>query len=416
MAPGILDNKATGTGFKVLLSLACVVIIVAGLRAASELLIPIMLGMFLAVLSMPTLNWLVKKRVPRPAALGMTIGFDMLILTVLVFFAIAVIPDFQSKRSDYANLLKTRVADGTRTIDGYLKGFTDFVENFDFDIVNGDEIEPSPVSEETAIGTGEAAGGEVTTLNDETVPSITLSGLFDKYWDNKIIIEFLGQTELVGRITSLASKSFFVLIIMIFVLSESGRYNSKVRAVIRTRGPDLRRFQRSASDIQKYLAIKTAVSAATGLVAWLACSVFGVDFPALWGLVAFLFNFIPAIGSILAAIPAVALALLEHGFWIAFGVLLCYLAINIFLGNFVEPMLLGDRFGISTTMVILSVLFWGFVWGPVGMFLAIPLTMLIKVSLQTSEDLSWIAILMGKTAASSHPKLAPIDSDGAAEG
>jgi len=116
----------------------------------------------------------------------------------------------------------------------------------------------------------------------------------------------------------------------------------------------------------------------------------------LWGLVAFTFNYIPAIGSILAAIPAVILALILHGVWPALGVLLCYLAINIALGNFLEPMVLGNRFGISTVVVILSVLFWGYVWGPVGMFLAVPLTMMVKVMLDNSNDLRWLSVMMGK--------------------
>ena len=111
---------------------------------------------------------------------------------------------------------------------------------------------------------------------------------------------------------------------------------------------------------------------------------------------AFLFNYIPAIGSILAGLPPVLLALILHGFWPALGVMGCYLVINVMIGNFLEPMLLGDRFGISTVIVILSVLFWGFVWGPVGMLLAIPLTMLVKVMLDNSSDLRWISALMGK--------------------
>ena len=100
--------------------------------------------------------------------------------------------------------------------------------------------------------------------------------------------------------------------------------------------------------------------------------------------------------AILAAVPPVLLTLIESGFWPAMGVFLCYLIINIALGNFLEPMLLGNRFGISTIVVILSVLFWGYIWGPVGMFLAVPLTMMVKVMLDNSTDLQWISVLMGK--------------------
>ena len=167
------------------------------------------------------------------------------------------------------------------------------------------------------------------------------------------------------------------------------------------RGPDLNRFRSISQDIQKYLGIKTAASAATGILATLTCVLFKIDFPLLWGLVAFLFNYVPAIGSILAGIPPVVLALILHGFWPALGVMACYLIINVSIGNFLEPMLLGERFGISTVIVILSVLFWGFIWGPVGMLLAVPLTMLVKVMLDNSSDLRWISALMGKHATES---------------
>ncbi|MCL4157008.1 UNVERIFIED_CONTAM: hypothetical protein GTU68_016923 [Idotea baltica] len=188
---------------------------------------------------------------------------------------------------------------------------------------------------------------------------------------------------------------------MIFVLVESGSYAHKVHDVLNVRGPDLSRFQNTSQDIQKYLGIKTAVSFATGLLATLVCVIFRIEFPLLWGLVAFLFNYVPAIGSIVAAIPPTLLALISHGFWWAAGVLALYLIINVAIGNFLEPMLLGDRFGISTVIVIFSVLFWGYVWGPVGMLLAVPLTMMVKVMLDNSSDLRWVSAFMGKGSGAS---------------
>ncbi len=358
----------SGTGFKVLLSLACVVVIVTGLRAASEMLIPIILGLFLAVLSMPILNWLGRRGVPRPLAVILTIFFDLLILFGLAFVASGVIPEFQGKRLDYAEKLRSRVGDFSDWADTQLMSLNSFSAKF------GEN--------------GEAAGMEqIWTFNE----------IFNRYWDSKIIIDFIGQTEVVGRLTSLLAQSFFVLVIMIFILAESGRYPGKLRQVLRAKGPDLRRFRNSSMEIQKYLGIKTAVSMVTGLLAWLVCTVSGIDFPILWGLVAFTFNYIPAIGSLLAAIPPIILALILHDtIWPAAGVLLGYLAINVTLGNFLEPMVLGNRFGISTVVVILSVLFWGYVWGPVGMFLAVPLTMMVKVMLDNSTDFRWLSVLMGK--------------------
>lgn len=361
------SSSQSGTGFKVLLSLACVVVIVAGLRAASEMLIPIILGLFLAVLSLPILNWLDQRGVPRPIAVILTILFDLLILFGLVFVASGVIPEFQGKRLEYAELLRARVGSFSAWADAQLMSLSGFADKF-----------------------GEKTG------SDTKQQIWTFNELFNRYWDTKLIIDFIGQTEVVGRLTALMSRSFFVLVIMTFILAESGRYPGKLRQVIRAKGPDLRRFRNSSMEIQKYLGIKTAVSMVTGFLAWLVCTLFEVDFPVLWGLVAFTFNYIPAIGSILAGMPPVMLALILHGIWPAVGVMVCYLAINVALGNFLEPMVLGNRFGISTVMVILSVLFWGFVWGPVGMFLAVPLTMMVKVMLDNSNDFRWLSVMMGK--------------------
>jgi len=358
----------SGTGFKVLLSLACVVVIVAGLRAASEMLIPIVLGLFLAVLSMPILNWLGRRGVPRPLAVLLTILFDILILFGIAFVASGVIPEFQGKRLEYADKLRKRVGSFTEWADAQLMSLSSFTTKFG---ENGEAIEME----------------QIWTFNE----------IFNRYWDSSLIIDFVGQTEVVGRLTSLMAQSFFVLVIMIFILAESGRYPGKLRQVLRAKGPDLRRFRNSSMEIQKYLGIKTAVSMVTGILAWLVCTISEIDFPILWGLVAFIFNYIPAIGSLLAAIPPIVLALILHDtIWPAGGVLLGYLAINVTLGNFLEPMVLGNRFGISTVVVILSVLFWGYVWGPVGMFLAVPLTMMVKVMLDNSNDLGWLSVLMGK--------------------
>ena len=141
-------------------------------------------------------------------------------------------------------------------------------------------------------------------------------------------------------------------------------------------------------------------------------------------MVAFVLNFIPAIGSIIAAIPPILMAIVQYysgdsleWVWRSVGVLGGYVAINLALGNFIEPMLLGQRFGISTLVVLISVLFWGFVWGPVGMFLAVPLTMLVKVVLNQSVEFRWLAVALGKGVSMEDLKRAPtkrlvLDDDG----
>ena len=135
-----------------------------------------------------------------------------------------------------------------------------------------------------------------------------------------------------------------------------------------------------------------ALGLGTGFLAGLLCWAAGLDFYILWGIVAFALNFIPVIGSLVAGVPPTILALLVGSWPNAVLVAGGYLLINNFLGNFIEPVLVGRRFGISTLVVVISVMFWGWVWGPLGMLLAVPLTMTLKVILDGSEEFHWIGV------------------------
>jgi AI-2 transport protein TqsA len=169
-------------------------------------------------------------------------------------------------------------------------------------------------------------------------------------------------------------------------------FGRRLEAISQARGPNIERMFSATRDIQRFLAIKTAVSLVTGFLAGLLCWAAGLDFYVLWGILAFAFNYIPVVGSLVAGVPPMILALLVAGLPNALLVAGGYLLINNFLGNFIEPMLVGRRFGISTLVVVISVLFWGWVWGPLGMLLAVPLTMMLKVVLDGSEDFRWVGV------------------------
>jgi predicted PurR-regulated permease PerM len=147
--------------------------------------------------------------------------------------------------------------------------------------------------------------------------------------------------------------------------------------------------------VNRYLALKTLFSLLTGVAIWIWLSILGVDFSLLWGLVAFLLNFVPNIGSIIAAIPAVLLALIQLGMGSALLASLGYVVVNVVVGSIIEPKFMGRGLGLSTLVVFLSLVFWGWVLGPVGMVLSVPLTMIVKIALESHEDTSWIAIILG---------------------
>ena len=157
---------------------------------------------------------------------------------------------------------------------------------------------------------------------------------------------------------------------------------------------NVERFGIMVKQVQRYLAIKTLISVATGICVGLWVSLLGLGFPLLWGLVAAIFNYIPNLGSILAAIPPVLFAIVQFGPGHAAVVAIGYLVINVVFANFLEPYLMGRRLGLSTLVVFLSLVFWGWVWGPVGMLLSVPLTVIIKIALENTEDFRWLAVML----------------------
>ena len=157
----------------------------------------------------------------------------------------------------------------------------------------------------------------------------------------------------------------------------------------------MKRVQSVTDNINKYITIKTWISLITGLLATILLYIIGVDYPILWGVLAFLLNYIPTIGSIIALIPPAMLAFIQFGIGDTIFVVAGYLVINTVMGNILEPKFMGQGLGLSALVVFLSLIFWGWVLGPVGMLLSVPLTITIKIALDSSEETRWIAVLLG---------------------
>jgi AI-2 transport protein TqsA len=203
-------------------------------------------------------------------------------------------------------------------------------------------------------------------------------------------------TNVVGRVTAFLGAAFIVVLFTVFMLMEARMFGRRLSLIAEARGPNFERMLHAGKDIQRFLGIKTVVSLATGFLAGFLCWAAGLDFFILWGILAWALNYIPVMGSIVAGIPPTILTLVLMGWPSALAVGVGYVAINTFLGNFIEPMMMGRRFGISTLVVIISVMFWGWVWGPVGMFLAVPIMMMLKVILENSYEFRWIAVAISK--------------------
>ena len=200
---------------------------------------------------------------------------------------------------------------------------------------------------------------------------------------------------LLNELGNLLTNGFVILLIVIFMLFEASGLPAKLKAIYGEDDSKLLQLQQFKKSVKQYMFIKTLVSLATGVLAMLSLMVIGVDYPVMWGMVAFAFNFVPNVGSIIAAVPPVLLAVVQLGPASGLAVAACYLAINMVMGNVIEPRYMGKGLGLSTLVVFLSLLFWGWVLGPIGMLLSVVLTMKLKIMLDSNEDTQWLAVLLG---------------------
>ena len=204
----------------------------------------------------------------------------------------------------------------------------------------------------------------------------------------------LARNMLTG-LSGVLGNAFLIFLTVLFILFETESFPIKLRAILDNPDESMGYFSTVVANIRRYLAIKTITSLITGMAIAVWLSILDVNYPILWGMLAFLLNYIPNIGSILAAVPAVLFAFVQVGpgtaLWSAMG----YLIVNNVIGNIVEPRFMGKGMGLSTLIVFVSLVFWGWVFGPVGMFLSVPLTMTVKIALEANENTRWVAILMG---------------------
>ena len=330
-------------GLYALVTLACVVIVVAGFKAASSLMLPLLVAVFLATLSVPPMRRLKNLGVPTGPAIGIVVIVAFGIVTVVSAVIGNSLRQFQDSLPFYRNRLNEILNDGIRWLQD-----------------RGLDIETRALSD--MIDTG-------------------------------FLLELVGDTA--AGMLGVLSNMLLVVLMLVFMLFEANQLPSKLRRALKKPDADLSDFTGSAERVQKYLSIKSMTSLATGALVAILTAAIGLDFPLLWGLVAFLFNFVPSIGSVIAAVPAVLLGLVQLGVWPAMLVAIGYLAINLTIGNAIEPRLMGRRLGLSTLVVFLSMVFWGWVWGPVGMLLSVPLTVILKIALEHSDDFHWLAVLLG---------------------
>lgn len=329
-------------GEHILITLACLIIIIAGLKTAASLLVPLLVAAFLAIVCLPPLYFLLRKGFGTASAVS-TITISLLILGLLLaIFAGASVADFSNNIPMYQSRIQTQMVNLLTWLQG--QG-----------------------------------------LN---VPKQAILDSFDP----SIIMQLAGT--LLSSIGNMLTNAFMIVLIVIFLLVEAVALPHKWK-MMDGHAPNPKVFQRFLDSVHQYVAIKSAVSLATGSIITVWLTMLGVEHAILWGLIAFLFNFVPNIGSIIAAVPAIMLALIQLGLDAALLTALGFVVVNIVMGNVIEPKFMGKGVGLSTLVVFLSLVIWGWVLGPVGMLLSVPLTMIVKFACEAKEETRWVAVLLG---------------------
>lgn len=338
------DQTTWGRGSRFLLTSGAFVLLVAGLREAAPIIVPFLLAIFLAIICGPAFFWLKKRGLP-PVAAVMTVLLGVIGLELLLgAFVGSSIDTFIQNLPLYQLRLKEEAT-----------GLLAFLARFGVDIPRQQFLD---------------------------------------FIDPGAVMRLVGSmlTGFGGVLTNM----FLILLTVIFMLLEAASFPAKLRAAFHNAEVPAGHLARVAEGIKRYLAMKTLVSLGTGLSVTILVALLGVDFPILWGLIAFLLNYVPNIGSIIAALPAVLLAFIQFGGLRALIVAAGYVLINVIFGNIIEPKIMGRGLGLSTLVVFVSLVFWGWILGPVGMLLSVPLTMTVKIALESGPDTRWIAVLLGE--------------------
>lgn len=342
-APTASPPPPPTSGTRVTLTLAAIVIVISGLRVAGGFFLPLLVAMFLAVISSPLVARMQRAKVPRVVAIVLTVLVDVLVLAGLVA------------------LVATS-----------LSGFEQMVPRYQ-------------------VAIAELAQSTVYNLRTRGVPveSEDLEVLGDPSW----LLHVFG--DVARELTEIVSNALLVVLLVVFMLFEIDPARTKLAMLLGAPIGRLPALAGAVGKVQRYLVVKTLLSTITGLVFGIFLAILGVDFPVLWGLAAFLLNYIPTIGPAIATIPPVVIALLTLGPGAAIGAAVGLLTTNVVIGNVIEPRMMGEALGLSTLVVFASMLFWGWLWGPVGALLAVPLTMLLRDALALGESTRWLAAILG---------------------
>ena len=350
---GIQESSMAVRSFVVL---ACVVIILSAIKTASPIVVPFVLSAFLAVICNPAIVLMSRFRIPKWLSIILLMAFIVLMGLWLASLVGSSITEFSKQMPVYRQQL---------------------IEQFAWVIE------------------------KLQSLNIQ----ISKQKVLD-YFDPGMALSM--TTNMLSGVGNVMANLFLIVLTIVFMLFEAQSLPKKLHLALDDPDMRLKQIDKFLQSVNQYMVIKTLVSLATAVVIGIGLTIIGVDYALLWAVIAFLFNYIPNIGSIIAAVPAVLLAFIQMGPGAAGITGLLYIGTNMVMGNVVEPRFMGKGLGLSTLVVFLSLIFWGWLLGSVGMLLSVPLTMIVKIGLESSQSGSWLAILLSDDVEDKLPEAAPL--------
>ena len=327
---------------KAFVTVAAICIIFAGVKTAANILVPFLLSIFIAIICNPLITKASKYNIPKAISI---------ITVIIVFVTLAL--SLTGLVGQSLNELSQHIPKYREQLNAQFTWVTEFFSHYDIHL-------------------------STSTLAEYFDPAAAM-GL---------------AAEMLSGFGSVMANLFLIILTVVFMLFEASSFPNKIHFALDDPQMRLKQIERFLTSVNHYIAIKTLVSIATGCIVSLMLWSFNLDFYILWGVLAFLLNYIPNIGSIIAAVPAVTLAMLQLGIAEAGLIGIGYITINMIMGNIIEPRYLGKGLGLSTLVVFLSLIFWGWLLGTVGMLLSVPLTMILKIGLENSPEGRWLAILL----------------------
>jgi predicted PurR-regulated permease PerM len=328
-------------------TVASLVLIIAGLQALSGLLGPILLSLFVVLVSYPIMTWLKRRGLPDWLAYASVVLGVIAVGLIFILFLGVSLTELYGALPSYQDKLALRLSG----LDQWLSGY-----------------------------------------------NVQLKDVLKLEWFNptrilRVILSFV--QALLGTVGNTA----LTLLIFIYMLASASNFAGRLQRSLASDPPMLQRFSSFASSISTYLLIKSWMGTLTALAQIVLMLILGVDFAVLWGVLSFLFNFVPNIGFYIALIPPVLVALVEFGLVKAIILAIGYALINNFFDVVIAPRYLGKGLDLSVVVTFLAVILWSWILGPIGAFMALPLTVMVKkLILESFSDTQLLASLMSSGA------------------